>query len=97
MRDQLRHMAALGELDTVTLRVLPTAIGAHAALASGFIILSFGDLYEPDMAYVEHTLGALSLDKAGDVARATLTFERVLSAALDPAESLALIRRVAGG
>jgi hypothetical protein len=97
MRDQLRHMAALGELDTVTLRVLPTAIGAHAALASGFIILSFGDLDEPDMAYVEHTLGALSLDKAGDVARATLTFERVLSNALDPAESLALIRRVAGG
>jgi transcriptional regulator with XRE-family HTH domain len=96
MRDQLRHMAALGEVDSVTLRVLPTAIGAHAALASGFIILNFGDLDEPDMAYVEHSLGALSLDKAGDVARARLTFEGVLSDALDPAESLALIRRVAG-
>jgi transcriptional regulator with XRE-family HTH domain len=96
MREQLRHMAALAELDSVTLHVLPTAIGAHAAMASSFIILSFGDLDEPDMAYVEHTLGALSLDKATDVARARLTFERVLSDALDPAESLALIRRVAG-
>jgi transcriptional regulator with XRE-family HTH domain len=97
MREQLRHMAALAELDSVTLHVLPTAIGAHAALASGFIILGFGELGEPDMAYVEHSLGALNLDKDGDVARARLTFERVLSDALDPAESLTLIRRLAGG
>jgi hypothetical protein len=97
MREQLQHMAALAELDLVTLQVLPTAIGAHAALASGFIILNFGELDEPDMAYVEHSLGALNLDKKDDVARARLTFERVLSDALDPAESLALIRRLARG
>jgi transcriptional regulator with XRE-family HTH domain len=95
MREQLGHMAALAELDSVTLQVLPTAIGAHAALASGFIILNFGELNEPDMAYVEHSLGALSLDKTADVAQAKVTFERVLSDALDPAESLALIRRLA--
>jgi transcriptional regulator with XRE-family HTH domain len=93
---QLEHIAALAELDTVTLHVLPTAVGAHAALASGFSILTFGDLGEPDMAYIEHTVGALTLDKDGEVARARLTFERVLSDALDPAESLELIRRLAG-
>jgi transcriptional regulator with XRE-family HTH domain len=96
MRKQLEHVAALAELDTVTLHVLPTAVGAHAAVPSGFTILHFGDLGEPDMAYVEHTLGAVSLDKDGEVARARLTFERVLSDALDPAESLVLIRRLAG-
>jgi transcriptional regulator with XRE-family HTH domain len=96
LRRQLDHVAALAELDTVTLRVLPTDVGAHAALASGFSILNFGELGEPDMVYIEHTVGALTLDKAGDVARARLAFERVLSAALDPAESLALIRRLAG-
>jgi transcriptional regulator with XRE-family HTH domain len=93
---QLEHIAVLAELDTVTLHVLPTAVGAHAALASGFSILSFGDLGEPDMAYIEHTVGALTLDKDGEVARASLAFERVLSDALDPAESLDLIRRLAG-
>jgi transcriptional regulator with XRE-family HTH domain len=97
MRAQLDHMATLAGLDTVTLRVLPFSAGAHAALASEFTILTFGDLGEPDMAYVEHTLGALNLDKDGDVERAKLTFERVLSCALDPAESLALVRRLAGG
>jgi transcriptional regulator with XRE-family HTH domain len=95
-RRQLGLIAVLAELDTVTLHVLPTAVGAHAALPSGFMILNFGDLGEPDMAYVEHSLGALSLDKEGDVARARLTFERVLSDALDPAESLELIWRLAG-
>jgi hypothetical protein len=80
----------------VTLHVLPTAVGAHAALASEFNILHFGDLGEPDIAYVEHTLGGLTLDKDRDVARAKLTFERLQSDALDSAESLALIRRLAG-
>jgi transcriptional regulator with XRE-family HTH domain len=94
--EQLRQLVEFARLDAVTLHVLPFAAGAHAALASEFNILHFGDLGEPDMPYVEHTLGALSLDKDGDVARARLTFERVLSDALDPADSLALIRRMAG-
>jgi transcriptional regulator with XRE-family HTH domain len=97
MRLQLEHLAELAALDSVTLHVLPFAAGAHAALASEFNILHFGNLGEPDMAYVEHTLGALNLDKEGDVARAKLTFERVLSDALDPGESLAMVRRLAGG
>jgi transcriptional regulator with XRE-family HTH domain len=96
LRGQLEHMARLAELDAVTLRVLPLAVGAHAALASGFSILHFGDLGEPDMSYIEHTVGALILDKDGEVARAKLAFERVLSDALDPAESLAVVRRLAG-
>jgi transcriptional regulator with XRE-family HTH domain len=96
MRAQLDHMAALAQLDSVTLHVLPSTVGAHAALVSGFIILHFGELGEPDMAYVEHALGALTLDKDGEVARARLAFERVLSDALDPVESEALIRRLAG-
>jgi transcriptional regulator with XRE-family HTH domain len=96
-QEQLGHIADLAELDTVALHVLPTAVGAHAAMPSGFMILNFEDLDEPDMAYVEHTLGALSLDKAGDVTRARLTFERLLSDALDPTASLALVRRLAGG
>jgi transcriptional regulator with XRE-family HTH domain len=97
MRTQLGHMAALAQLDSVTLHVLPSVVGAHAALVSGFMILHFGDLGEPDMAYVEHALGALMLDKDGEVSRARLAFECVLSDALDPAESLELVRRLARG
>jgi hypothetical protein len=95
LRAQLRHIAALAELDTVTLHVLPSTVGAHAALASGFTILHFGAIGEPDIAYVEHALGAVTLDKGNDVAQAKRSFESVLSQALDPAESLALVRRLA--
>ncbi|MGH3613608.1 MAG: helix-turn-helix domain-containing protein [Pseudonocardia sp.] len=95
LRAQLAHLAAAAELDSVTLQVLPTAIGAHVAMGSGFSVLSFGDLGEPDMAYVEHALGALFLEKDADVSRARLSFDRLRSDALSPAESLALIRRVA--
>jgi transcriptional regulator with XRE-family HTH domain len=96
LRNQLGQIAALAELDTVTMSVLPTGVGAHAGLASSFTILSFGELEEPDMAHVEHTIGALILDKDGDVARARLAFERVQSDALGPAESLELVQRLAG-
>ncbi|MGH3585376.1 MAG: helix-turn-helix domain-containing protein [Pseudonocardia sp.] len=96
MREQLDHVARMAELEQVTVHVLPAAVGAHAAVVSGFSILHFGELGEPDTAYVEHALGALTLDKASDVARARLTFERLLSDALDPAESLTFLRRLAG-
>jgi transcriptional regulator with XRE-family HTH domain len=96
LRAQLRHLAEAAELDAVTLHVVPIAVGAHGALGSGFTVLSFGDLGEPDIAYVEHTLGNLMMDKEGEVARARLVFDRVRSDALNPAASLALIRRLAG-
>jgi transcriptional regulator with XRE-family HTH domain len=90
-RAQLAHLADAAQLDTVTLHVLPEAVGAHAALGSGFIVLNFADLDEPDVAYVEHTLGQVMLEKDADVARARLTFEELVDLALDPTESLALI------
>ncbi len=95
LRAQLDHLAEAAELDSVTLQVLPAAAGAHPAVASGFIVLSFGDLGEPDMAYVEHALGALFLEKEAEVARARVAFDRLRSVALSPADSSALIRRVA--
>ena len=43
----------------------------------------------------EHGLGAVLMEKKRDVDRATLSFERLRSAALSPEQSLALIRRTA--
>jgi transcriptional regulator with XRE-family HTH domain len=92
---QLAHLVAAVELSTVDLQVLPAASGAHGGLGSGFVVLHFGDLGEPDMAYVEHALGATHLVKEPDVTRARLVFDQLRSLALGPAESMAFIRRVA--
>src|SRR5690606_7254387 len=53
-RVQLDRLLKASELPRVSFQVLPDGRGAHPSLESGFFVLSFGDLGEPDMAYVEH-------------------------------------------
>jgi transcriptional regulator with XRE-family HTH domain len=95
LREQLDHMLMAAELENVCLQVLPTAVGAHTALASGFSVLNFGDLGEPDLAYVEHALGAVQLEKDEDVSLARLKFDQLRSLALATAASQAMIERAA--
>lgn len=97
MRAQLAHLIESTKLPTVTVQVLPDRAGAHPALASGFFVLSFGDLDEPDMAYVEHALGAAHLTSEQDVGLARMKFDSLRTLALRPADSLALLREVAAG
>ncbi len=92
---QLRHLITAAGLETVTLQVLPASVGVHAALASPFTVLRFDGLGEPDIGYVEHTLGALLVEKEADVDRARLLFDRLRSDALSPADSVDLIRQLA--
>jgi uncharacterized protein DUF5753 len=94
-RAQLAYLVAAADLPTVDLQVLPAGSGAHGGLGSGFVILHFGDLGEPDMAYVEHALGATHLVKEPDLTRARLVFDQLRSLALASAESVEFIRRVA--
>jgi hypothetical protein len=96
-RTQLAHLVAAADLPTVTLQVLPAAPGAHASMGSGFYVLSFGDLGEPDMAYVEHALGAAHVEGEPEVTTARKKFDQLRTLALGPAASLALLRDVAAG
>jgi hypothetical protein len=82
-------------LDTVTLQVLPTGVGAHPGLDGAFTVLSFDGLGEPDTGYVEHTMGSVHIEKEEDVTVARLVFDHLRTVARSPAESVALIERVA--
>ncbi len=93
LREQLHRLARSIESGAARVQVLPRDVGAHVAMGSGFAILSFGDVGEPDLAYVEHALGALLFEKKHDVERAILSFDRLRSDALGLDDSLALIRR----
>jgi hypothetical protein len=95
VRTQLEHLISYAELPTVTLQVLPTDSGPHASLASGFSVLSFGEQEEPDLAYVEHALGANYLDRAEDVLRARKKFDQLRTLAFTPAATLDLLREIA--
>ena len=95
MRAQLAHLAAEAALSTVTFQVLPTGVGAHPGINGAFTILSFDGLGEPDLAYVEHPVGAVHIEKEEHVARARLVFDHLRSVALSPADSVALVEQVA--
>ncbi len=95
MRAQLGHIVAAAALGSVTFQVLPTAVGAGPGPDGNFTLLSFDELGEPDMAYVEHAMGAVHLEKEDEVARGRLVFDHLRSAALSPADSVALVERVA--
>jgi transcriptional regulator with XRE-family HTH domain len=92
---QLAHVLEAAELDTVTIHVLPADVSAHPSVTGAFIVLSFDGLGEPDIGYVEHSMGSVHIEKAQDVARGRLVFDRLRSLALGPDESAALIERVA--
>jgi transcriptional regulator with XRE-family HTH domain len=92
---QLAHVVAATELDTVTVQVLPADVSAHPSVTGTFIVLSFDGLGEPDIGYVEHSMGSVHIEKAEDVARGRLVFDHLRSLALSPEESAALIERVA--
>ena len=94
MRAQLAHLVAAADLDTVTLQVLPTAVGAHPGVDGAFTVLSFDGLGEPDIGYVEHPMGAVHIEKDEDVARARVVFDHLRSMALSPADSVALVERM---
>jgi transcriptional regulator with XRE-family HTH domain len=95
MRAQFEHVIEAAALPSVTIQVLPLRTGAHPALASAFTVLNFDHLHEPDIVYVEHSIGAMQLEKKADVERANVVFDWLRSAALGPEQSLARIREAA--
>ncbi|WP_344835050.1 helix-turn-helix transcriptional regulator [Actinocorallia longicatena] len=95
MRDQLSHLATAAERPNVTIQVLPYAQGAHAGLDGRFTILSFSDPADPDIAYVEGTMGDVYVESAEAITQHRNRFERIENEALSPAQSVRLIAEAA--
>ncbi len=98
---QLERLVEASELPTMSIRVVPFAVGLHhGAVAGPFTILRFplngnGHEIEPPTVYAESLTGAVYLDKPGEVERYDQAFSNMWKSALDEAASAALITRVA--
>lgn len=95
MRGQLQRLVEATELPNVTLQVLPYSAGAHASMGSAFTILRFPESADLDVIYVEELTSSLYMEKPDDVETYTLAFDHLRATAHSPAESPALIARVA--
>lgn len=71
MREQLQHLVRAAELPTVSVRILPLAVGPHrGSVAGAFAVLDFPaekDHIPPSTVYGESHTGAIYLDKPGEI------------------------------
>ncbi|HEY8481468.1 MAG TPA: helix-turn-helix transcriptional regulator [Spirillospora sp.] len=96
MREQLEALVTAAETrPTVSIQVLPFTAAEHAGLDGRFTILSYPDPADPDIAYVEGTMGDVYLESAEAIAKHRDRFQRIEEAALSPEESAHLILEAA--
>jgi hypothetical protein len=96
MRGQLDALAtAAATRPTVSIQVLPYTAKEHAGLDGRFTILSYPDPADPDIAYVEGTMGDVYLESAEAIAKHRDRFQRIEDAALSPEDSAHLIAEAA--
>jgi hypothetical protein len=89
MRSQLTHIHVMLVRQYITLRIVPTAIGAHAGLSGSFTQLSF-DRYEP-VIFIESQNSGLFLEDKGSLDSYAEVLKRLDQDALDAEQSRRLI------
>ena len=95
IRQQLTALAETATWPNVTLQVLPFAAGANAGMDGHFVILAFPYAEDPPVPYVEGLMGDVYVEAAEEVDRFTLAWTHLVTQALYPAESAAMIHTLA--
>jgi len=81
MAGQLRQLRWMSMRSYLTLRVVPTALGAHAAMTGAFRLMEFAE-FKP-VAYLESETSSLFLERPEEIA----AYRRILAALADTALS----------
>ncbi|RKT57570.1 helix-turn-helix domain-containing protein [Saccharothrix australiensis] len=94
MRAQLLHLAAMADRRTVTVQVVPFDTIAHPGVEGSFLRLDFVD--QPSLLYVESRNTSTFLEEEVHLEGARDAWQKLLTLALSPEESVALIAGLAG-
>lgn len=89
MKDQLLHILAMAQRSYITIRVVPTSIGAHAGAAGSFVLLNY-EKFEP-VVYIDGDHNSLFLEDKASIARYTRILEALDQQALSSEQSNELI------
>jgi hypothetical protein len=95
LAEQLRHLLKLGELPTITIRVLPLSAGVHAGVSGSFVLLSFPAMMEndPGVMYAEDRVRGTYYDDPADIAHCRETLLRLRELAFSAEESRSVLQR----
>jgi transcriptional regulator with XRE-family HTH domain len=94
MDEQYAHLIAMAASPAVTVQVLSFEAGADPGGSFPFVILGFADRTEPKVVYAELLTAAHFINTADEVGRYVAQFDHLRGRALDPTDSLTLIRRL---
>jgi hypothetical protein len=84
----------MAEAPGVTLQIVPFQAGAHGSMISSFSILTFPELADPPVVYLESRAGSLYVEGSG--AHAYVRIFRTLQAdAISPKASVEMVREAA--
>ncbi|MEU6256987.1 helix-turn-helix transcriptional regulator [Streptomyces sp. NPDC047043] len=95
MREQLEHLVTMAQLPHVTVQVVPLDVTNASAPAIPVTYLRFGGLDLPDIVYLEHIRSATFLEDRDETEEYRVALDRLADEALNPRESLALLRDTA--
>lgn len=95
MRSQLMHLVNLAELPNVTIRLVPFTAGLHPGMRGPFKVIEFDDEPDEDIAFLEGPRGDFISDDPDEARNYLEAFGRVTELALEPAESVSLLRKIA--
>lgn len=95
MREQLLRLTAVAAEPHMTLQVIPFSAGAHAGMPGSFVLMSFPDVEEPEVIYIDSMAGDLFLEAEVDVRRYGTMFDNLRAVALSPDDTSGLIAKLA--
>jgi transcriptional regulator with XRE-family HTH domain len=93
LRDQLRYLIEVAEHSNVTLRIVPTVIGAHPGLHGSFLRMRFAD--RPSVVFLENRTSSLFLEDHSDVSAYDQAIAELLSVAISEEDSVRLVAEMA--
>jgi len=92
---QLTALAQASARPNVAIQVLPFTAGANAGMDGKFVILTFPSAGDPPVAYVEGLMGDIYLESEAELDRYNLAWTHLITQALEPGESVALVSELA--
>jgi len=94
MREQIKALISLSSLPNVSLQFIPFISGEYISMDLPFVILSFPDPADPDIACIGYQTGLLWIENITEVDRYELFFHYLQATALSLDDSSALMASV---
>jgi transcriptional regulator with XRE-family HTH domain len=94
MNAQVKRLVEVAGRPGNMIQVLPFTAGEHASMGSAFSILTFAELADPGIVYVETRAGSLYLE-GPHVKEYTVVFQHLMAGALGERESISMIEGAA--